>query len=73
MGGHNWKMTENGLVCTDFEFQKGDSTDIHNPENVDISIDNNGVRIKGKDAKSGDKDVNINIGKDGVHIKSTDK
>ena len=73
MGGHNWKMTENGLVCTDFEFQKGDSTDIHNPENVDISIDNNGVRIKGKDAKNNDKDVNINIGKDGVHIKSTDK
>ncbi|HRB40781.1 MAG TPA: PspC domain-containing protein, partial [Bacteroidia bacterium] len=73
MGGHTWKMTENGLICTDFEFQKGDSTDIHNPENVDISIDNNGVRIKGKEAKSGDKDVNINIGKDGVHIKSTDK
>jgi hypothetical protein len=44
------------------------------PENVDISIDNNGVRIKGKDAKkSGDKDVDINIGKEGVHIKSTDK
>jgi phage shock protein PspC (stress-responsive transcriptional regulator) len=73
MGGHTWKMTENGLVCTDFDFMKGDSTDIHNADNVDISIDNNGVRIKGKDAKSGDKDVNINIGKDGVHIKSTDK
>ncbi len=73
MGGHTWKMTENGLVCTDFDFMKGDSTDIHNADNVDISIDNNGVRIKGKDAKNNDKDVDINIGKEGVHIKSTDK
>lgn len=71
MGGHTWKMTDAGLMCTDFDFttNKSDTVD---SDDVDINIDQHGIRIKGKDASDKDKNVNIKIDKSGMHVKTED-
>ncbi len=77
MGGHVWKMTEGGLICTDHNFSKDEEKgEWNNDDDMEINIDKNGVRINGKDADSIDgkaKDVDIKINSEGVHIKSKGK
>ncbi|MCO5290081.1 MAG: hypothetical protein M9940_11775, partial [Bacteroidetes bacterium] len=71
MGGHTWKMTDAGLMCTDFDFTTNKTDDV-DPDNMDIKIDQHGVRIQGKDANDKDKNVNIKIDKSGMHVKTED-
>lgn len=76
MGGHIWKMTEAGLLCTDHDFSKKEKDNDWNDDNVEINIDKDGVRINGKDTDSMNKDpkdVDIKINEHGVHIKSKNK
>jgi phage shock protein PspC (stress-responsive transcriptional regulator) len=81
MGGHYWLMTDAGLKCTDYDFANDPDANIggnhyndSNDQDVDIKIDQHGIRINGvsdstkKKIESGD--VKININKEGIHIKS---
>lgn len=74
MGGHTWKMTDAGLMCTDFDFttQKTKTND-SDSDNMDINIDKQGIRIQGKDAKNNNKNVDVKIDKSGVHVKTEDE
>lgn len=75
MGGHFWKMTDAGLICTDYDFKANKrSSDIFDStasDDVDIKIDQHGVRINGKETGHDGKDVKINIDKNGVQVKSS--
>jgi phage shock protein PspC (stress-responsive transcriptional regulator) len=78
MGGHTWRMTDAGLECTDYHFSDNknsvDHDSVYNTDNLDIKIDENGVRINGVDKNDANaKDVKININKNGIRIKSKNK
>ena len=79
MGGHYWMMTNEGLKCTDHDFTNDDEANIDydsddDSQNVNISIDKNGVQVTGIDTTDTNaKDMKIKIDKNGIHIKAKKK
>ncbi|MCX6292278.1 MAG: PspC domain-containing protein [Bacteroidetes bacterium] len=71
MVGRTWKMTMNGLVCTDCtgdeETISGDKIDLKDNDGSELRIDESGVHIKGSDGST------VAIDSSGVRIKENGK